>query len=184
MAGLHRSVRWLVVAGLFGIIVVAGLVEGLGDLLFFGRLHAEGWEVGLAAAAAVAVVPFYGALILSLDSREPEPLALTAAAFLWGATVSSVLAWFFYLLLAPLTNAFCPSPLIGCDRADVRALLAGPVEETAKGAALLVLIFLTAEIDDVVDGIVYGAMVGLGFAMAENLGYYVRALIPGSFVVS
>jgi hypothetical protein len=52
----------------------------------------------------------------------------------------------------------------------------GPlVEETAKGIALLALFRIKRhEFDDIVDGIVYAAMVGLGFAMSENILYYSR----------
>ena len=47
------------------------------------------------------------------------------------------------------------------------------VEETTKGLALFILFFWKKdEFDNVIDGIVYAAMVGLGFAAVENYGYY------------
>ena len=39
---------------------------------------------------------------------------------------------------------------------------------------------LKDEFDDVIDGVVYAAMVGLGFAMTENVSYYGQALAAGS----
>jgi protease PrsW len=54
------------------------------------------------------------------------------------------------------------------------------VEELAKCFALLVLFReLKDEFDGVVDGVVYAAMVGLGFAMIENVQYYGAAISEG-----
>ncbi|MEM7800593.1 MAG: PrsW family intramembrane metalloprotease, partial [Chloroflexota bacterium] len=47
--------------------------------------------------------------------------------------------------------------------------------ESAKGfALLLILFFWRHQIDSVLDGIIYGAMVGMGFAMVENIFYFVQ----------
>jgi hypothetical protein len=55
------------------------------------------------------------------------------------------------------------------------------VEESAKGAILFVFFFFKKdEFDGIIDGIVYAGMVGLGFAMSENIMYYGRALDGGS----
>lgn len=49
---------------------------------------------------------------------------------------------------------------------------AGILEELAKGAAVLLLfLVMRNEFDDVVDGIVYGAGVGLGFNFMESIAY-------------
>jgi len=54
------------------------------------------------------------------------------------------------------------------------------VEESAKALILLIFFFLKKdEFDGVLDGIVYAAMVGLGFAMTENIQYYGRAVLHG-----
>ncbi len=55
---------------------------------------------------------------------------------------------------------------------------APPVEETLKGLVLILLLRLRRqELDGPTDGIIYAAMVGLGFAMMENIGYYMNALV-------
>ena len=52
------------------------------------------------------------------------------------------------------------------------------VEETLKGAVLIGLLWRRrAELDGPANGVIYAAMVGLGFAMIENVGYYVNALV-------
>jgi protease PrsW len=56
------------------------------------------------------------------------------------------------------------------------AIAAPFFEEIFKGAALLVLLLVfRSHFDNVLDGIVYGALVGLGFAMTENIIYFGRA---------
>jgi hypothetical protein len=46
----------------------------------------------------------------------------------------------------------------------------------------LLLLLFRREFDNVVDGIVYGALVGLGFAMTENIIYFGRAYADGGVV--
>jgi hypothetical protein len=54
------------------------------------------------------------------------------------------------------------------------------VEESFKGIAVLaVLIFARDEIDSTLDGLVYGALVGVGFAMTENILYLGQAYLEG-----
>src|SRR5260370_11046780 len=50
--------------------------------------------------------------------------------------------------------------------------MAGILEELAKGVAVLLLfLVMRNQFDDVVDGIVYGAAVGLGFNFLESISY-------------
>jgi hypothetical protein len=47
------------------------------------------------------------------------------------------------------------------------------IEELFKGVALLALLwFFRREFDNVLDGLVYGALIGLGFAMTEDMLYF------------
>lgn len=53
------------------------------------------------------------------------------------------------------------------------SLIAPIVEELAKGVALFALYLLfRQEFDGPLDGIIYGALIGLGFGMTENLFYF------------
>jgi protease PrsW len=57
------------------------------------------------------------------------------------------------------------------------------VEEAAKGAALLVMFIIARrEFDNVLDGIIYGMLIGLGFAMTENILYFGRIYQEGGVV--
>ena len=71
-------------------------------------------------------------------------------------------------------------PALGASTGEhVAATFGAPVvEETLKGLVLIgVLWRRRAELDGPTDGVIYAAMVGLGFAMIENVGYYINALV-------
>src|SRR6266545_2673391 len=123
----------------------------------------------LAIIAAAIPTAIYGLLIWWLDRYEKEPLWLIAVAFCWGSLPAIGLALIFEVgLAAPLSS----SPI----GPDVTAWgLAPLVEEPVKALALAALfLFARAEFDDPLDGIVYGALVGFGFSMTENLLYFLR----------
>lgn len=50
-------------------------------------------------------------------------------------------------------------------------LVVGPVEEAVKLGAVLLYVYWKADFDTVIDGAVYGAVAGLGFATIENFWY-------------
>jgi RsiW-degrading membrane proteinase PrsW (M82 family) len=53
--------------------------------------------------------------------------------------------------------------------AAAQATITGLTEEVFKGAGLMVLLVaLRDEFDNVTDGILYGLLIGAGFAMVEN----------------
>jgi len=111
----------------------------------------------------------YTLLLAWFDRYEKEPLALLAAAFLWGAGPAVVFSLIAELVLnAPISYFAEPTTatLLG-------STLAGPVvEEAFKGLALFALVvFFGREIDSPLDGILYGGLVGFGFAAVENLLY-------------
>jgi protease PrsW len=54
------------------------------------------------------------------------------------------------------------------------------VEKSFKGIAVLaVLNFARDEIDSTLDGLIYGALVGVGFAMTENIHYFGQTYLEG-----
>jgi len=154
-------------------LIAPGAIVRLGGVTAFvlwgleASLGAETFAT--AAMLAFLPLPVYIALALWIDRFEPEPRGLLAAAFLWGASVA--------ILLAGLLNdAF--GLAIG---SGLTAVTSGPItEELLKG---VVLFWLYArkkeEFDGPIDGIIYAAMVGLGFAVVENVDYYGRAYAKG-----
>ncbi|MFZ0548914.1 MAG: PrsW family intramembrane metalloprotease [Candidatus Promineifilaceae bacterium] len=127
--------------------------------------------------AAVIPTIFFVLVIYWFDHYEKEPIWLLAAAFLWGAVPSIIAAFILntglgiplYLVLGP-----------GLADATSATLIAPPVEETLKGLALIgILLLWRQELDSPLDGIIYGAMVGLGFAMIENIYYFLNVYAQG-----
>lgn len=120
--------------------------------------------VGIAVAIAPALV--YVWLALRVDPYEKEPGWMLVAAFLWGAIVAVFLA-----------ARFNPPRIEGNLWASPRDLLkAACVEEMAKAAPLFLFFFWKRdEFDDKIDGVIYGVMIGLGFAMSENVRLYAHA---------
>ncbi len=136
----------------------------------------------LVSSLLAAVLPtiFLVWLIWWADRYEREPTRLLIAAFAWGALPAILLA-----LIAELAVGF---PFDGGGLGDAlvqTALIAPVVEEVVKGAALLGLIrFSRAEIDGVLDGVVYGALVGAGFAMTENFLYFMSSGDTGVWLLT
>lgn len=129
-------------------------------------------------AIAGALIPtiIYIAFVWWLDRYEKEPLWLLALAFLWGAFPAAIISVFLELALDVPIAALGGESLM----ADLASVSVGAplIEESAKGIALIALVLIfQREFDDVLDGIVYGAMIGFGFAFSENLfGYFLPIL--------
>jgi len=146
-------------------------------------MEAIDWPMALAAGALSilgAVIPaaIYVLVLWWLDRYEKEPLWFLLFAFLWGAIPANVFAALFNTLFSlPLLLI---DPLIG--EMGTATVVAPIIEETAKGLALILLVLLFRhEFDDVLDGIIYGAMIGFGFAMTEDFDYFMRAFGEGSW---
>lgn len=164
--GNDRGIKWaLAVAAL-----LAAALLGLGTLAFIGFLNTG--LVGLLVGMVLGTlpVPIYLALALWIDRYEKEPIWMLAAAFIWGAT-GAVFFSFIFNTLGGLAVGSALGPTVG--EIFGGSISAPVVEETAKGVALFALYWWKKdEFDGVIDGIVYAAMVGLGFAMTENFSYY------------
>ncbi len=135
---------------------------------------------GLSSVVAALIIPLLPALGISLlvnfmDRYEREPWFLRLAAFLWGAIIAIPPAFFIERYVdSTLQN------LLRQDTGDVvqsvlQGLNAGVTEETIKGLGLLLLfLLLRDEFDNMTDGIIYGALIGAGFAMVENFVYFAQ----------
>ncbi|MCS6812391.1 MAG: PrsW family intramembrane metalloprotease [Cyanobacteria bacterium] len=126
--------------------------------------------------AMVIAVPtyFYAWLVRSIDRFEKEPLGYLVWAFFWGA-VPSIIGGIILqgMLSVPVEEVLGASTVAG---AFAMAAIAAPVtEEVLKAIAVAVVYFTRRqEFDGWVDGIVYGATAGFGFAYVENILYLVN----------
>ncbi len=138
---------------------------------YFGwALGAFASVVGLVLALIPLTIVFLG--VRMIDRWEPEPKRLIFFAIAWGAVAAVGLTLLvdvgLTILIGPTSEAFT---------AVVQAPI---VEEFWKGLGVF-LIFLLARraFDGPVDGVVYGALVGAGFAFTENIQYFAISLIEG-----
>jgi RsiW-degrading membrane proteinase PrsW (M82 family) len=134
----------------------------------------------LSLLAAAIPTGLYVALVLWSDRYEREPGWLLTTAFGWGALPAVFLSVAGTLALGH-PQALFDSHLA----ANVwQAVAAAPVvEEIAKGLALVgIVVFVGGEVDGVLDGLVYGALIGMGFAMTENFFYFLEAALQGDYL--
>jgi RsiW-degrading membrane proteinase PrsW (M82 family) len=155
--------------------ILVALLLGLIVLLLIG-VETGPIALLIGLVSATIPVPLYLMLVLWIDRYEAEPVWMLATAFFWGAVVAVFFAYLINtasgLLVTILTNDVRAGAAFG-------AVISAPiVEESAKALILFIFFFLKKdEFDGVIDGIVYAAMVGLGFAMTENIQYYGRAVL-------
>jgi RsiW-degrading membrane proteinase PrsW (M82 family) len=157
-------------------LIRAGVLIGLGVLLWLLVIdvylftQSAGPVVALICTAACLPTTAFGLLVVRrMDRNEKEPWRLVMVAAAWGAIVAtSLVVWGEGIWEASAQRSLVPGP--GLDAS--LAFMAGTLEEIAKGVAV-VLLFLVMrnDFDDVVDGIVYGAAVGLGFNFMESISY-------------
>ncbi|HUE82691.1 MAG TPA: PrsW family intramembrane metalloprotease [Pyrinomonadaceae bacterium] len=157
--------------------ILIALLLGLIVLLLIGvETGPVALLIGL--VAATLPVPLYVILVLWIDRYESEPLWMLLTAFFWGALVAVFFAFLINTASGVIVYALTDSLEAG---EAFGAVISAPiVEECAKAVILFMFFFAKKdEFDGVVDGIVYASMVGLGFAMTENIQYYGRAALQG-----
>jgi RsiW-degrading membrane proteinase PrsW (M82 family) len=133
------------------------------------------WALVLAYAVPVAVI------VYRLDLFEREPKLVLAAALIWGGVIATSMA-------AQANDAWLSilGKVASPDLASQwGAAIVGPaVEETLKLAGVVTLFLIVpGEFDGLMDGFVYGAMIGLGFTVVEDVSYFITAVAaaPGVY---
>ena len=176
--------RWLIAGIGIAILVISAIITiVLNSVIGISALTQNG-AASVVAALTIPIIPVVGIFLLVnfMDRFEREPWFLRLGAFLWGAIIAIPPALFIEgnvdnvitNMLVQNTNEVLRVALFG--------LNAGVTEETIKGLGLLLFFFiLRDEFDNVTDGIIYGALIGAGFAMVENFSYF--ALNSKNFLV-
>ena len=172
------AIRARVRMGLLGCVLATVCLAAIGIVVVL-VVAAVPDHVGLILSVIAVSVPalVYATIVLRLDRYEIEPVGAVLACFTWGA-VGAIL----FSLAAGLLFQIAIEEALGAEAAEVASVVIGAplVEETFKGIAVLaVLVFARDEIDSTLDGLVYGSLVGVGFAMTENILYFGQAYLEG-----
>lgn len=152
---------------------------GIFLLVAYLAISVEAWKspsAGFAFAISGAlafITPFlWSAAVWFIDYKEREPLRLVVSMFLWGG---------FSCLMAIGINSIAGLFFLACGVGFLAASFTAPVfEELSKGTGLA-LLSLHHEYDGMTDGIVYGFVVGMGFAFVENWLYLLRNPMGADF---
>jgi protease PrsW len=156
---------------LFVVLVLAGVFIVGSQQITYLSAYPQAWFLSVLLLAVVAIP--VGVIIYRFDQFEPEPASLIVVALVWGGVVA--------LSFAAIANSefltFLQHKLPAHEVNSWGAAVVAPIDEEFYKGAGLVMIFLIArnEIDSLMDGLVYGAMIGLGFQVMENIQYFVRA---------
>jgi RsiW-degrading membrane proteinase PrsW (M82 family) len=175
-AGLARLVglvvRLLVVVAALGVLLSQALIAGLA---LENPIVAAFTLLSVLPALALVVYVWY------VDPTAGEKLGPLVATFLLAIVLASFAA-VTNSLLRPLATAV---PVVGF--ALYFYLVVAPVEEFVKWLAIRLWAYESDRFDAVIDGAVYGAIAGLGFATIENALYigqqYLAAVEAGQGVL-
>ena len=169
-----RRSGWVLAIAIVGFVLITLVLA-----LVLVYLYAVLGPTALLYAGLLASLPLVVVLlgIRWVDRWEPEPRIVLLFAFFWGAAASVFIA----LVFSGITQSYLASRgLQKSSAADFfETVVQAPiVEETAKGLGVLLLFWVMRKyFDGPVDGIVYGATVGIGFAFTENVQYFGLAII-------
>ncbi|WP_018256697.1 PrsW family intramembrane metalloprotease [Halomicrobium katesii] len=175
-AALVYSLRGFVVLAAIAILLSQFLVGGLGAL----SNPVLGAFTVLSAVPALALAAY----AWHTDVTTKEPLALLVATFALGVLFAS---------FAGIANSGLGPAVQGIGSGFLASivgtvlfyfLVVGPVEEGVKLLSVRLVAYRSDRFDAVIDGAVYGAVAGLGFATIENALYITQNADAGVTVAN
>lgn len=171
-------VGW-VIAGVLAIVLLVTLALGFFSFVLTGEANPVLWPV-YAFIALLSLLVIVGVIVLA-DRWDPQPIFLLLIAVLWGAAIATTIAYVLNTLMAVVLYSATGDE--GTAMFLTATFVAPFVEETAKGLGLIVLLLVARKrFNGPLDGLVYGALLGGGFAFVENIGYYLRVPEAGGTV--
>ncbi|HUS22496.1 MAG TPA: PrsW family intramembrane metalloprotease [Aeromicrobium sp.] len=144
---------------------IAGVLGGIGISFSAGNPYGA----GLSMFYAFFPLPALWLAYWWLDRYEPEPPRYKYAAFIWGGVVAVTIA---LSLQLAIQQTFHLSD-------ETMATIVAPATEEPAKCLFLLLTFVRMRrvIDGFIDGLVYAGLVGIGFALVENIGYYAASYL-------
>jgi len=161
----RREICIAICAALIAVLAFATAVH----LLLLASMRADVASVFFRALVLSGLLSLFPlSLLWLLERRERQTPWLFAAAFLWGGCIATALALPFNSAFLQLADTWVVQhPLVReVLGPDAAMLLAAPI-----AAPIVIFRLLRAEFHNVRDGIVYGALVGVGFNWFEAALY-------------
>jgi RsiW-degrading membrane proteinase PrsW (M82 family) len=122
----------------------------------------------------------FAVFVYWLDRYEKEPKPLLTTVFFWGVIIAAGGAFVINTVLGAGIYFLTGSELT--TNVSTGSFIAPVVEETLKGlAVLIVFLIFRREFDSILDGIIYAAVVALGFAATENSLYIYNGYRDGGW---
>lgn len=157
-------------------ILLGGLLAFVGIVFAIDRLRGTTVAVGSLAAVPLSGIPAVLWLVhfYLRDVHEPEPTHYVVGVFLLGALVAAPVSAYVTDTLFKVPS-WGVLPRWGLTEAVAAFLIVAPVQEVMKYVVVRYTVYLSAEFDEPMDGIVYMTAAGLGFATAVNIQQLTRA---------
>lgn len=165
--GLSVAVHWLAVRSAKAAVVLTALLI---LLTIIGQVGIGIFvEPAVGILTLLSVIPAFGltAYVWYADVTEREPLTLLVATFLLAVLTASFAA-IINSITRPLFVSIGPLGIV-----IFYFVIVAPVEESVKLLAVRLYAYNDTRFDAVINGTVYGAVAGLGFATIENSLYII-----------
>jgi RsiW-degrading membrane proteinase PrsW (M82 family) len=152
-----------------GAVIVVGTALVFGQLVLGAATFARFPELGVLTVLSVVPAAFLAFYVWQEDPTLKQPLASLVVTFLLGLVFAG---------FAAVAND-AMQPVFGGSAVGLVlffVLVVGPGEEAVKWLAVRLYAYERSDFDAVIDGAVYGAVAGLGFATIENTIYIVQGI--------
>lgn len=156
------------------VVILAALALLLVQLGASGFVIFQNPEVGILTLLSAIPALALAAFLWRADPTLREPLGPLAVTFLLAVLFASFAA----IVNSVFRIGFELIPVVGL--VLYFFLIVGPVEEAVKLLAVRLHAYRSTHFDTVVDGAIYGAVAGLGFATIENSLYITRGFLDAA----
>jgi RsiW-degrading membrane proteinase PrsW (M82 family) len=162
----RRSIWASGVVQIVGVLVFVGIVAGLVSIT---GLTLDGTAL-VVVGIVLALVPalLWLGFFYQQDRLEPEPKQFVLGVFILGGLLASAVG---IPVVRDLFQVQEWMPRSAAASVLGSILVIGFVQEFLKYAAVRYSVYLSAEFDERIDGVVYGTAAGLGFATMLNIQY-------------
>jgi len=159
------------VAGIVALLVFVGLVSLLANVTQLSLTGTPLVLVGIVVSLVPAVI--WLGVFVQQDRLEPEPKRFILGVFVLGGLLAQAVG------IPAIRDLFRVQDWLAVGQPIVNLLgsilVIGFVQEYLKYAGVRFTVFGSTEFDERVDGIIYGAAIGVGFATVLNISYVVSS---------